>query len=280
MAMSKCLQQIWDHCIELEAMIWSHTVLDSFELQGQVPETIVSGQTADISLFIEYAWFDWIIYYDQVVSFPDLKEQLGWWLGPAIDLGPAMTAKILKANGQVEYNSTHCSLTDAELDDPIQIAVRDAFMTQLNAVIGLPVEQDKLALIHANVPTPEHELYEDNNESVVGAVLEIDVVMPEMQDGYIGAEVNLPHQGLYRSDTVQKRARNAEGALEGTANPNPTLDSRTYQVEFDDRELASFSASLIVEHMYQQCDFDGNQYRMMDELIDHQTDDTAVSFAD
>jgi hypothetical protein len=137
----------------------------------------VSGQTADISPFIEYAWFDWIIYYDWVASFPDPKEQLGRWLGPAIDLGPAMTAKILKANGQAEYNSTRHSLTDAELDDPIQIAARDAFMTQLNAVIGPPVEREELALIHADVPTPEHELYEDDNESVVGAVPDIDVVM-------------------------------------------------------------------------------------------------------
>jgi hypothetical protein len=182
-----------DHCIELEAMIRSHTALDSFELQGQVPETNVSGQTADISPFIEYAWFDWIIYYDRVASFPDPKERLGWWLGPAIDLGPAMTAKILKANGQVEYNSTHCSLTDAELDDPIQIAAPDAYMTQLNAVIGPPVEREELAFIHADVPTPEHEIYEDDNESVIGAVPDIDVVTPEMQDGYIGAEVNLPH---------------------------------------------------------------------------------------
>jgi hypothetical protein len=53
MAASKCPQRIWDHCIELEALIQSHTALDLFELQGQVPETIVSGQTADISLFIE-----------------------------------------------------------------------------------------------------------------------------------------------------------------------------------------------------------------------------------
>jgi hypothetical protein len=60
MAVSKCLQRIWDHCIELEAMIW---------LQGLVPETIVSGKATDISPFIEYAWFDWIIYDDLVVSF-------------------------------------------------------------------------------------------------------------------------------------------------------------------------------------------------------------------
>jgi hypothetical protein len=112
-------------------MIRSHTALDLFELQGQVTETIVSGHTADMSPFLEYAWFDWIIYYDRVASFPDPKERLGRWLGPAIDLGLAMTAKILKANGQVEYNSTHRSLNNAELDDPIQIGAHDAFMTQL-----------------------------------------------------------------------------------------------------------------------------------------------------
>jgi hypothetical protein len=32
MAASKWPQQIWDHCIELEPMIRSHTALDSFEL--------------------------------------------------------------------------------------------------------------------------------------------------------------------------------------------------------------------------------------------------------
>jgi hypothetical protein len=115
-------------------------------------------------------------------------------------------------------------------------------------------------LIHADVPTPEHELYKDDNDSVIGAVPDIDVVTPEMQDGYIGAEVNLPHQGLNCSRTVQRQACNDEGALEGTANPNLILDTRTYQVEFNNGELAPFSANLIAEHMYRQCDFDGNQY--------------------
>jgi hypothetical protein len=66
---------------------------------------------------------------------------LGQWLGWLL-----MTAKILKATGQVEQNATHCSLTDAELDNPIHIAARYAFMTQLNTVIGPPVEQEDLAL--------------------------------------------------------------------------------------------------------------------------------------
>ena len=46
--------KLWDHCIELEALIQSHTSLDIYDLQGQVPETILSGKTADISPFIEH----------------------------------------------------------------------------------------------------------------------------------------------------------------------------------------------------------------------------------
>jgi hypothetical protein len=50
-------------------------------------------------------------------------------------------------------------------------------------------------------PIPEHELYDDD-DSIVGAVPDIDLVVPEMQDGYIGTEVNLPHQGLNQAGTV------------------------------------------------------------------------------
>ena len=52
--------KLWDHCIELEALIRSHTALDICELQGQVPETLLSGQTADISPFIEHEWYDFV----------------------------------------------------------------------------------------------------------------------------------------------------------------------------------------------------------------------------
>ena len=44
-------------CLELEALIRSNTALDIYELRGQVPETVVSGETSDISPFVELAWY-------------------------------------------------------------------------------------------------------------------------------------------------------------------------------------------------------------------------------
>ena len=82
--------KLWDHCIELEALIRSHTALYTYELQGQVPETLLSGQTTDISPFIEHEWYDFVKWFDHGSSFPEPKEVHGRWLGPSMDIGPVM----------------------------------------------------------------------------------------------------------------------------------------------------------------------------------------------
>ena len=56
----------------------------------------------------------------------------------------------------------------------------------------------------------------------------------------------------------------------------PILDTRLYEVEFTDGRTAEFSANAITEHMYTQCDPDGNQYLLLDAITDHQTDSNAV----
>ena len=45
---------LWDNCIELEALIRSHIALNIYGLEGQVPETVISVQTGDISNLCEF----------------------------------------------------------------------------------------------------------------------------------------------------------------------------------------------------------------------------------
>ncbi len=52
---------------------------------GQVPETNMTGNTADISHIAEFGWYDWVMFRDNVPSFPDDKLILGCYLRPAID---------------------------------------------------------------------------------------------------------------------------------------------------------------------------------------------------
>lgn len=154
MAKTKCPEKLWDHCLELEAYIRSNTALNSYELQGEVPETLLSGQTSDISPFIECGFYDWVKWWRTTAQFPEPTEVLGRWLGPAIDIGPAMTSKILIDNGQVLYLSTFRPCTPDELQDPTEQKLRDAFDLKIHNKLCDPLDTN------ATVPseTPHYGL--------------------------------------------------------------------------------------------------------------------------
>ena len=99
--------KLWDHCIELETLIRSHTDLDINELQGQVPEKLLYWQTTYISPFIEHEWYDFVKWFDHGSSFPEPKELHGRWLGQSMDIGPAMCSKIIKLSGQITNLSSY-----------------------------------------------------------------------------------------------------------------------------------------------------------------------------
>jgi hypothetical protein len=94
-------KRIWVDCLVREASVRSSNALYIFSFEGQVPDTIVKGQTSDISRLAEYAWYEWVKFRDTGQSLPDSKEWLGRDLGPAIDIGPAMSRKVLKDHWRV-----------------------------------------------------------------------------------------------------------------------------------------------------------------------------------
>jgi hypothetical protein len=87
--------RLWDDFFVREAYIRSSTALDILSMEVQVPDTIVKGQTSDISPLTEYAWYEWVKFRDTGQSFPDSKEWLDRDLGSVIDIGPAMSRKVL-----------------------------------------------------------------------------------------------------------------------------------------------------------------------------------------
>ena len=93
-------KKLWDHCIKLMAMIRSCLTNSVYMTAGQVPETIMNGETADISQICQFGWFDWRVMYHDPTKFPDDKAVLGQYLGPAMDVGSMLTAMILLPNGQ------------------------------------------------------------------------------------------------------------------------------------------------------------------------------------
>jgi hypothetical protein len=53
---------LWDLCLQYVAAVRSHTALSIRELEGEVPATRLTGDTADISHLAEFGWYDWVWY--------------------------------------------------------------------------------------------------------------------------------------------------------------------------------------------------------------------------
>ena len=122
MLRKKSPKRLWDECMELEAYIQFHRANGHPHLEGEVPETLMSGETADISEFAKHRWYDWIKFHDTTVAYPESKLVLGRYLVPSTEIGPAMTAKIIKANGQYTHRSTLRALTQDDTDSPEELA--------------------------------------------------------------------------------------------------------------------------------------------------------------
>ena len=74
----------------------------------------MKGQASDISHICEFSWYQWAMFRDGPVQYPVDNLVLGLYLGPAQDVGPAMTSKFLEAGGEVVPWSTLRALTIEE----------------------------------------------------------------------------------------------------------------------------------------------------------------------
>ncbi len=255
---------LWDHCIELEALIRSSSSNTVYMTNGKVPETIMTGSTADISHICEFGWYDRVMFRDNVPMFPDVKLTLGQYLGPATNVGLALTAKILKSNGQTVCRSTLRHMNDKEIHCPIHQEMRRVFNETITNHLGPnATEQD----FPAEDLTPDYDFYDDDHD------LDPDhgdrEVTPEMGDNYLNAEISVPRGGTLMKGRITSRKRDKDSNPIGLANANPILDTREYTFTFDNGDETVLNANLIAEAMYAQCDPEGNQYVLLDYIIDH-----------
>jgi hypothetical protein len=96
----------------------------------------MTGNTTDISHIAEFGWYDGVMFCDNKPSYPDDKLILGHYLGPVIDTGLALTAKILKSNGVFVCRSTLFHLTDEELNSSVHKEMRRKFDESIEHHLG------------------------------------------------------------------------------------------------------------------------------------------------
>jgi hypothetical protein len=58
------------------------------------------------------------------------------------------------------------------------------------------------------------------------------------------------------------------------------LDTINYEIQFPDGRSDEYTANVISENIYAQCDIEGRQFNLMEGIIDHKTDGHDVAPAD
>ena len=128
----------------------------------------------------------------------------------------------------------------------------------------------------ANLDMPLFEPYADDHNGEHSQVPDIDNVDPKTYDVYVGTKVGLLIGDKVMTGKVKQQKCESDGTLKGMAHSNPILDMQTYEVEFPDGQIAKYSANIIAENMYTQCDTEGNQYLLLKEIVDWKKDASAT----
>ena len=224
---------------------------------------------------------------------PDENLLLRRYLGPELDIGPDMTANIMKNNGEVVHRSTYAALTESEAPNLAQISRRETFDKKKTVKLVPDVSPDDLPEINLEY-TPLYDLYEDahmdskgqpvgpeDEEPPTAATgLDTEVTTPESDDNYVNNSIMLPRGSKFSRGRVIGWKRDTYGKLTVRANTNPILDSREYQAEFSDGEVSELTANGITKYMYASCDDEVNGYLLMDSLVEYRKNDKAMSVAD
>jgi len=93
---------------------------------------------------------------DAPASFPDMKWELGRYLGPSIDVGTAMTYKILKSTGKYVNCSTLWPLTLKEHESPEHQELHKKFDIKVHDALGQVSAPEDFDEDHL---TPSYEPY-------------------------------------------------------------------------------------------------------------------------
>ena len=173
------------------------------------------------------------------MTFPGEKLVLGRHCGPSIDVGPALTANILRKNGQQVHRSTQRALAPDELANPDKIKACDEFERDIGEKLG-PTASDKYFESDPEIITPTLDRYDDDDE-YYNHMPEADGITPEAMENYIGADIMIYHGDTLSQGSVRRTKRDMEENTIGRANSNPILDTQTYEVEFEYGSMSTYS---------------------------------------
>jgi hypothetical protein len=255
-------QRLWDYGLQWVCDIQNRTSNSSRGLEGRCPLERITGETVDISEYLDFGFYDWV-WYRENAGLGETK--IGRWLGVSHRIGTLMSFWVLTSTGKVVSRTTVQRVTNLETKVGENEALMTSFTTRITERIGGNdlVVQDGLghhvvAIDDWDDPAYDAEFVQEFGRTINDPnIQEADQTFtPDaFDDTYLNMELALPRDGgEVQLARVVKRLRDKDGLPIGTANDNPILDSRWYEVEFQDGYKASLAANAIAENLFAQID--------------------------
>jgi hypothetical protein len=288
MVKQKVPKRLWDYGIVWVCEVMSLTANSSFSLDGRTPMEKVTGETPDISEYLDFTFYDWVWYKDNAGVGDNM---FGRWLGVSHRIGNLMSYWILTANGRVISRTTVQRVTNLELATAeVKERIKD-YSNQINELLKddnhvIQGNENEMQLQDWDGYTEDggDEFAEEHGQLVSDPEVpeaDADFTPDTIGDRYLNKEIAVVDgEGQVQYGKVTKRLRDAEGRPIGMAADNPLLDTRAYTVEFPDGREESLTANLISQSLYSQIDEEGNKHLLLDDIIDHKRNENAIDKSD
>jgi hypothetical protein len=286
MIRKKVPKRLWDYGLVYEAGILNRIPRGN---SGRTGLEIVTGETPDISEWVDFEFYDRVWFYDhKKIEMDSTGRRLARWLGIAHRVGSDLCYWLLLPSGKVLARTTVQHVTREDfLNEDVKMQVNqfdeqiedrlndDNFVVNDENVANFFLEDETLIdHVPNGMVTPDDTDYDD---MLVDDKPERDELPDDLTDKYIGTELILGiGLGNERRGRVTKRAKGLYGEEVGRAHTNPLFDTREYVVEFTDGTEENYFANVIAENMFAQVDGEGRQYLLMKEITDHRRNESAV----
>ena len=237
--------RLWCFAYEYAAEVLSLIVPGSFQLQNRTPYESVMNYTPDISEYVNFHFYQWCYYWDEM----EKEKRLGRWLGVAHQVGQSMCYWVLNSGGNYIARSTVIPIPDEDL---LSTLLKERMMTFTDSVHDV-IGNHRRAIVRGE-SINETDLYYDTffetGEELEGITYRYDMELKDIPlheqdnqlqadlDEYINAKVLLPNKdGIEVLCKVKGQKRDAEGNAVGDYHQNPILDTRIFQVEHPDGRI-------------------------------------------
>ncbi len=275
MSRSYTPHKLWDFCCQYAVDLRNRLARPLPQLHGRTPYEILTGNTPDISEFLEFSWYQPIWYYEPS-AFPNQERLLARWIGIAHRVGQAMCYWILPHTGIPIARTTIQAITPEELQT---LEIQQQLEKYDESIaIKLDALQDELQHIKIyREDEPDDIIDDDMPMEPEAQTRDVDTIEADAYDEFLLTEPLLIRDGQLTRATIISRKRDHNDNPIGTYHHNPLLNTRVYLAQFPDGHIAELSANVIAEAIYDQVDDDGIESPLFQDIIGHEKDKTALT---